>query len=164
MTDRNAMPGDARSAADWLHHAAEVLRRIAHDATPGPWRWGDPAATIGVLERQRTTLERSPMNTTFPAVRRRDDDGEPVLPGLRDPLDLFEEAVDATSPRVHANARWITVLTPSIAEPLASLLEALARNAEQIIDAGGSLDKEPYLSALVLAKRIVEAAEDRPRP
>jgi hypothetical protein len=78
MTDRNAMPEDARSAADWLHHAAEMLRRIAHDATPGPWRWGDPAATIGVVERQRTTLERSPMNTRFPAVRRRDDDGEPA--------------------------------------------------------------------------------------
>jgi hypothetical protein len=164
MADRNAMPEEVRSAADWLHHAAEVLRRIAHDATPGPWRWGDPAATVGVLERQRTTLERSPLNTAFPAVRRRDDDGEPVLPGLRDPLDLFEDAVDAISPRVHANARRITVLTPSIAEPLASLLEALAGNAEQIIDAGGLLDKEPYLSAVVLAKRIVEASEGWPRP
>jgi hypothetical protein len=160
MTDRNAIPEEEGSASYWLHRAAEVLRRIAHDATPGPWRWGDPATTVGMPERHRTTLERSPMNTAFPAVRRRDDDGEPVLPGLRDPLDLFEDAVGSISPRVHANARWITVLTPSIAEPLASLLEALARNAEQIIDAGGSLDKEPYLSAVVLAKRIVEAAED----
>lgn len=162
MIDRDATPEEVWSAADWLHRAAEVLRRNAHDATPGPWRWGDPAATVGVLERHRTTLERSPMNTTFPAVRRRDDDREPVLPGLRDPLDLFEDAVGSISPRVHANARWIAILSPSIAEPLASLLEALAENAEQVIDAGGSVDKEPYLSAVVLAKRIVEASEDWP--
>jgi hypothetical protein len=162
MTDQDAMREEARSAADWLHHAAEVLRRIAHDATPGPWRWGDPAATVGVLERHRTTLERSPMHGAFPAVRWRDDEGEPVLPGLRDPLDLFEDAVNAVPPRVRANARWITVLTPSIAEPLASLLEALAGNAEQIINAGGSVDEEPYLSAVVLAKRIVEASQDWP--
>jgi hypothetical protein len=77
-------------------------------------------------------------------------------------LDLFEDAVDAVSPRVRANARWITVLTPSIAEPLASLLEALAESAKQIINAGGSVDEEPYLSAVVLAKRIVEASQDWP--
>jgi hypothetical protein len=164
MTDRNVMPEQARSTADWLRHAAEVLRRISHDATPGPWRWGDPAATVGMLEQDRITLERSPMHTAFPAVRRRDDDAEPVLPALRDPLDLFEDAVNAVSPRVHANARWMTVLTPSIAEPLASLLEALASNAEQITDAGGSVATEPYLSAVALAKRIVEAAEGPPHP
>jgi hypothetical protein len=158
------MPEEVRSTAEWLRRAADVLRRIAHDATPGPWRWGDPAAAIGMLEQHRTTLERSPMNTTFPAVRRRDDEGEPVLPGLRDPLDLFEDAVNAISPRAPANARWISVFTPSIAEPLASLLEALASNAEQITDAGGSVATEPYLSAVVLARRIVEAAADWPRP
>ncbi|MCW2721348.1 hypothetical protein [Pseudonocardia sp.] len=67
-------------------------------------------------------------------------------------------------PHVHENARWITVLSPSVAEPLATLLESLAQNAEQTLKAGGSADQEPYLSAVVLAKRIVEAADDRPRP
>jgi hypothetical protein len=145
MTDWDAVREEVRSdAADWVQHAAEVLRRIARDATPGPWRWGDPAATVGMLERQRTTLERSPMNTAFPAIRRRADDGEPVLPGLRDPLDPFEDAVDAISPR------------PSQSHS-ASLLDALA---EQIGDAGGSVVRGstcPRSSAQEMGDRSVRA-------
>jgi hypothetical protein len=91
-------------------------------------------------------------------------EGEAVLPGLKDPLDLFGDPVESIYPHVHANARWITVLTPSIAERLAALLDSLAQNAEQTLKAGGSVDQEPYLSAVALAKRIVEAAEDWPRP
>ncbi|WP_214367649.1 hypothetical protein [Pseudonocardia sp. H11422] len=164
MTDRNAGPRDVWSAADWLRHAAEVLRRIARDTTPGPWRWGDRDVAGGALERHRTTLEHAPMHAAFPAVRRRDDEGEAVLPGLRDPLDLFGDPLDSIYPHLHANARWITVLSPSIAEPLAALLDSLAESAEQTLKAGGSTDREPYLSAVALAKLIVEAAEDRPRP
>jgi hypothetical protein len=164
MIDRDTTPQDAWSAADWLHQAAEVLRRIARNATPGPWRWGDRDVAGGALERHRTTLEHVPVPTAFPAVRPRHGEGEAVLPGLKDPLDLFGDPVESIYPHVHENARWITVLTPSIAEPLATLLDSLAQNAEQTLKAGGSVDQEPYLSAVVLAKRIVEAAEDWPRP
>ncbi|NMH97063.1 hypothetical protein [Pseudonocardia acidicola] len=159
MIDPNVTPQDTWTAADWLHQAAEVLRRIARNATPGPWRWGDRDVDGGVLERHRTTLEHVPVPAAFPAVRPRHDEGEGVLPGLKDPLDEFD-AVDSIYPHVHANARWITILTPSIAESLAALLDSLAEDAEQTLKAGGSIDHEPYRSAVTLAKQIVEAAQD----
>ncbi|MHA6793927.1 hypothetical protein ACVGVM_10535 [Pseudonocardia bannensis] len=159
MIDRNTTPRDAWNAADWLRQAAEVLRRIARDATPGPWRWGDPDVAGGALERHRTRLEHLPA-PVFPAVRPPEHTGEAVLPGLKDPLDRFGDPVESIQPRVRANAHWITVVTPAVAEPLASLLDALAESAEQIIEAGGPIDREPYLSAVVLAQRIVEAARD----
>ena len=160
MTNWDATPRDAWNAVDWLHHASEVLRRMAQEATPGPWRWGDRDVAGGALERHRTTLERAPMHAAFPAIRRQDDDGEAVLPGLRDPLDLFEDSLNSINPHVHANALWVTILSPSIAEPLASLLDSLAESADQTLKAGGSVDQEPYLSAVALAMRIIEAAQD----
>jgi hypothetical protein len=160
MTDPNLTPDDTWSAVDWLRHASVVLRRLARHATPGPWRWGDRDVTEGNLERRRTTLERSPMHPRFPAVRRRDDNTEAVLPGLSDPLDLFEDALDSIYPHAKANALWLTVVNPSIAEPLATLLDSLAQDAEQTLKAGGSVDQEPYRSAVALAKTIIEAAQE----
>jgi hypothetical protein len=162
MTDRNDPSRDGWTAADWLRHAAELLRRIAAHATPGPWRWGDRDVAGGALERHRTTLEHAPIHATFPTIRQRDDHGEAVLPGLRDPLDLLANPLESIYPHMHANALWITVFNPSIAEPLAALLDSLADSAEQILKAGGSVDHEPYLSAVTLAKRIIEAAQDSP--
>jgi hypothetical protein len=164
MIDRDATRRDAWSAADWLHQAAELLRQILRYATPGPGRWGDRTVAAGAQGRRRTTLGDLPAPAGFPAVRPRRVEGEAVLPGLREPLDLFGDPVESVQPRVHADASWITVLSPSLAEPLAALLDSLARNAEQTLNSGGSAEQEPYLCAVVLAKRIVEAAEDRPRP
>ncbi|WP_325716606.1 hypothetical protein [Pseudonocardia sp.] len=160
MANRNVTPDDAWGAVDWLRHASVVLRRLARHATPGPWRWGDRDVAEGNLERRRTTLERSPIHPGFPAIRMRDDDAEVVLPGLSDPLDLFEDALDSIYPHAKANARWLTVVNPSIAEPLATLLDFLARDAEQTLKAGGSVDQEPYRSAVALAKTIIEAAQE----
>ena len=159
MTDRNSKPRHMWSVSDWLRGAADVLRRTARNATPGPWRWGDWRARPGTLEQNRTRLERSPAHGAFPTIRQRVDVGEAVLPGLEDPLDAFEEELGRVSPRANANARWMTLLTPSAAEPLASLLDSLAQSAEQITQAGGSVDDEPYRSAEALAKLIVQEAE-----
>jgi hypothetical protein len=40
------------------------------------------------------------------------------------------------------------------------LLESLARNAEQAIEAGGQVDHEHYRYAVSLAQRIVDAVDD----
>ena len=159
MTDRNSKPRHMRSVSDWLRGAADVLRRTARNATPGPWRWGDWRARPGTLEQNRTRLERSPAHGAFPTIRQRVDVGEAVLPGLEDPLDAFGEELGRVSPRANANARWMTLLTPSAAEPLASLLDSLAQSAEQITQAGGSVDDEPFRSAMALAKLIVQEAQ-----
>ena len=160
MTERNSKPRHMWSVSDWLRGAADVLRRTARSATPGPWRWGDWRARPGTLEQNRTRLERSPAHGAFPTIRQRVDVGEAVLPGLEDPLDAFEEELGRVSPRANANAHWITLLTPSAAEPLASLLDSLAQSAEQITQAGGSVDDEqPYRSAVALAKLIVQEAQ-----
>jgi hypothetical protein len=156
----NPTPDDTWSAVDWLRHASMVLRRLARHTTPGPWRWGDTDVTEGSLERRRATLERSPMHPRFPAIRRRDDNAEAVLPGLRDPLDLFEDSLGSIYPHAKANALWLTVVNPSIAEPLATVLDSLAQDAEQTLKAGGSVDQEPYRSAVALAKTIIEAARE----
>jgi hypothetical protein len=160
MTNPNPTPDDTWSAVDWLRHASMVLRRLARHTTPGPWRWGDTDVTEGSLERRRATLERSPMHPRFPAIRRRDDNAEAVLPGLRDPLDLFEDSLGSIYPHAKANALWLTVVNPSIAEPLATVLDSLAQDAEQTLKAGGSVDQEPYRSAVALAKTIIEAARE----
>ena len=159
MTERNSKPRHMWSVSDWLRGAADVLRRTARNATPGPWRWGDWRARPGTLEQNRTRLERSPAHGAFPTIRQRVDVGEAVLPGLEDPLDAFEEELARVYPHANANARWVTLLTPSAAEPLASLLDSLAQSAEQITQAGGSVDDEPYRSAVALAKLIVQEAQ-----
>lgn len=51
-------------------------------------------------------------------------------------------------------------LAPSIAGSLAALLETLAESTEHTVATGGSVDREPYLSAVVLARLITEAAPD----
>jgi hypothetical protein len=162
MTGQHTKPQHTWSTVDWLREAAGLLRRAARHATPGPWRWSDRRAAPGTLERTPTMLEHSPVHRGFPSVRRPDEAGEAVLPGLEDPLDLFEKQIDTGRPRVNANARWITLLTPSVAQPLASLLDSLADSAEKVIRTGGSVDHEPYLSAVTLAKLIVNATQDQP--
>ena len=160
MNERAATSPDRRSAADLLRQAAETLRRAARNATPGPWRWGDPDVGGGALEQYRSTLEHLTAPTPFPAIRRTQAVSEPVLPGLRDPLEVFEDALQPTHPRVPANARWITLVSPLIAEPLATLLHSLAQHLEVTIQAGGSADDEPYRSAVAVAKIIVGAQAD----
>jgi hypothetical protein len=138
-----------------------MLRQAAREATPGPWRWGDPNVGGGGLEQYRSTLEHFPVSTPFPAIRQRQTTGEPVLPGLRDPLEVFEDALQPTThPRVPANARWIALVSPLLAEPLATLLHSLSQRLEETIETGGSADDEPYRSAVAVAKVIVGAAAE----
>src|SRR3954468_9901689 len=109
-----------RSAAELLCQAAEVLWQAAREATPGSWRWGDPDVGGGGLEQYCSTLEPLPGSTPFPAGSRTQTAGEPVLLGLRDPLEVFEEALQPTQSHVPATARWIVLGSPLLAEPLAT--------------------------------------------
>ncbi len=78
-------------------------------------------------------------------------------PRLRDPLEVFEDALQHTAPRVSASGRWAALISPLLAEPFATLLHSLAQRLEETIEAGGSADAEPYRSAVAAAKIIVEA-------
>lgn len=164
MTERPVAPSHQCSAPDWLRRAADTLRQAARDATPGPWRGGDPNVGAAGLERYRTTVEHFATPTAFPAVRPTRSPGEPVLPGLRDPLETFEGALRPVPSRVPINARWIAMVSPLIAGPLATVLHSLAEHLEVTIQAGGSAEEEPYRSAVTLAKIIVAATADSTGP
>jgi hypothetical protein len=160
MNERPATSPNGHSAADLLRRAAEMLRQAAREAPPGLWRWGDPDVDGGGLEQYRSTLEHLPGSTPFPAVSQTQAAGEPVLPRLRDPLEDFEEALQPTHSHVPANARCIALVSPLLAEPLATLLHSLSQRLEETIETGGSADDEPYRSAVAVAKVIVGAAAE----
>jgi hypothetical protein len=134
-----------------LRQAAETLWQPAREATPGPWRWGDPDVGGGGLEQYRSTLENFPGPIPFSPIRQRQAAGKPVPPGLRDPLEIFEAALQPAHPRVPANARWIALVSPLLAEPPAALLGSLAQRLEETMETGGSADDEPYPSAVDVA-------------
>ncbi|MGH4027196.1 MAG: phosphate-starvation-inducible PsiE family protein [Pseudonocardiaceae bacterium] len=51
-------------------------------------------------------------------------------------------------------------VTPATAGSLAALLETLAESTEQTLARGGSVNREPYLSAVALARSLTAAAPD----
>jgi hypothetical protein len=84
--------------------------------------------------------------------------GESISPNSKSRLeDLFEHPLKSAKNQVDPNYRWL-MHAQSIAEPLATLFDALAQSAEKIVVAGGSTTEEPYRSSLVLATRIIEVA------
>ncbi|MGH4008314.1 MAG: hypothetical protein ACRDTH_09220 [Pseudonocardiaceae bacterium] len=160
MNERALTSPHRRSTPDLLRQAAETLRQAARYAKPGPWQGGDPDLIGGALEQDRSTLEHLAAPTPLPAIRRTQAVGEPAFPGLRDSLEVFEDALQPTHPRVPANARWIELVSPLIAEPLATLLHSLAQRLEETIQTGGSADDEPYRSAVAVAKVVVGATAE----
>ncbi|GEL18810.1 hypothetical protein [Pseudonocardia asaccharolytica] len=151
MTKQDMTSRETWSAADWLRHAAAALRRMVTD---GPAQWGDPDAGRGDAQR-RPVLEDMPTRTAFPAARP-PSIGDPMPAGLRDPMRDFEDAARSARPRAPA-ARWMPIVSPVIAEPLAAMLDALADGAEKTVQAGGSVAEDPYQSAVDVARLIVDA-------
>ncbi|MFE9921598.1 hypothetical protein ACFYQA_08445 [Streptomyces sp. NPDC005774] len=116
--------------ADELTAAADKLRALATNATPGPWRQHDThlgqyGHTATVLSGERNTTE---LRAWLPSMSH-----EP-----------WDEARN-----VWADAAYIAVMHPGVGEALAKWLEAAAVDAVQI---------GPSPHALTVARRINAAA------
>lgn len=131
---------DPRRAGDLLHRAAEVLRWTAAGQARVPWRWADPDPEVGTAERSGRPTSPKHLQA-FPA--------RPADPAVPDPV--------VPDPRGRQRLP-ATPVAPSLSAPLAGLLDALARQLPAAVTAGGSLDDEPFRSALRLATVIVECA------
>jgi hypothetical protein len=155
---------DPRRAGDLLHRAAEVLRWTAAAEARGPWRWADPDPEAGAAERLDRPTSPKDM-PAFPARHAAPPDPGALLPGE---LDLTDEAgwpgrrvvpdPLAGDPPARPGVHGVPPVGPAVATPLAELLDALARHLPVAVDAGGSLDDEPFRSALRLATAIVDGA------
>lgn len=127
---------DPRRAGDLLHRAAEVLRWTAAGEARGPWRWADPDPEAGAAERS----------------------GRPTSPKHLQAFPARAAVPDSAVPDPGARVHGAPPVGPSLSAPLAGLLDALARQLPAAITAGGSLDDEPFRSALRLATVIVGCA------
>ncbi|MFC4944988.1 hypothetical protein [Pseudonocardia sp. GCM10023141] len=144
---------DPRHADEQLHRAAETLRRAVAGRARGPWRWSDPDPDAGAAERIGRPTSMKDL-TAFPRTAARPDPGS----SGREPMDALDRAIagDAPGPPVRRGAHPGAggSIGPSVAASLAALLDALAGTLVAAVDAGGSLDDEPYRSALRLAAVI----------
>lgn len=67
---------------------------------------------------------------------------------------------DLTSRNALANARWMALASPAIAEPLAAMLDQVAASAERGEQAGTVDVEDYYQHPLALARLILGATDD----
>ena len=157
MTDNRAREAGEVVAA--LRQAAELLRCVGREHPRGPWRWADPdpAGLSGDAQPEGGSQHgavRGPDRraATGPAAWRADPEA--------DPLTTFEHLipgpVPASAQHVHAD-----VVEPSLAGPLADLLDAVADAAAD--SPGASATIEPYRAALRVARWVHAAARGASR-
>ena len=92
----------------FLRARYDEREQVARACTPGPWRWGDWSTTFGTREEFRRTLECAPSRGPFPAIARREDAADQVLPSLEDPIEYA-----ASDEPFEANARHIADNDPA---------------------------------------------------
>jgi hypothetical protein len=138
-----------------LRRAVALLRAVDHEHPRGPWRSADPEAT-GPPE-DLDTRTRSGVDDVLglrnPTARAAHTAWS--VEHAADPLAAFEDLVgDTRPPTVHQVA-----FDPSLAGPLADLLDALADLAATTLAKRGDDDvalaaTEPYRSAMGVAERV----------
>ena len=135
MTDPTTTP------AATLRAAAGRVRKLAHEATPGPWA--------------------EPYYDDNPG-----DEGWWVLNGREGMREHAVVVTFALNPHAEADARWIAAMSPAIAEPLAALLESFVPGLERslaLFDGEFPPDieqavREGLEAPLALARAILAAA------
>jgi hypothetical protein len=135
-----------------LRHAAALLRAVDHDHPRGPWRAAAPEPTGPPEDRDGVDdvlgVAHSPWSAAHSA----------------DPLAGFEDLVGHTRPRFASPTVHRPAVDPSLAGPLATLLDAVAdlavtTLAERVDDDGAGLPAtEPYRSAMAVAERVCAEA------
>ncbi|MBW0133796.1 hypothetical protein [Pseudonocardia abyssalis] len=149
---------DPRRVGGQLRRAADLLRCGGLGAARGPWLWADPDPEAGAGERtgRPTSPKDLPAFPVHPDPHRG--------PGRADAA-LVDDAVrwpEVPAPR--SASCGAARVASGIARPLADLLDALAPQVVAAVDAGGSLDDEPFRSALRLAAAVLGPAGARPGP
>ena len=141
-----------------LRRAVAVLRVVDRDHPRGPWRWGNPDPATGEVGTAPLTApgNRRPRTSDDLAAA-----GRPVGPdGLAaDPLATFEDLVRRPGPPAPVHP---SLVEPSLAGPLADLLDALADAAEG--DGAPLTATEPYRRALHVAELVCVATSSRGGP
>ena len=153
MSDRADGATPPREAARLLRAAADAARQAGRHLPRGPWRWGDP--DVGDEPDGGST----PRHELWPdPVHRRPNPlDEPVPSHHRDPFG--PSPTDRPPLPPHAGPRRPPVLDPAVAEPLATLLDALAGRLE---DDGGALDPWTSLAAVSLARSLLRTSPTAP--
>lgn len=154
--------GRAPGLVTALRRAVALLRAVDHDHPRGPWRSADPEPT-GPLE----DLDTRPRSGVDDVLRARNPTARAAyntwsVEHAADPLATFEDLVGDTRPRFAPPIVHRLAVDPSLAGPLADLLDALAdlaatTLAERADDDVALAATEPYRSALGVAERVCAA-------
>ncbi|MFD0902378.1 hypothetical protein [Actinomadura sediminis] len=120
------------SPADELRAAAQKIRDTAKGATPGPWQVGN-GVEIGIGIEQH-----SPGRFSYDALLAEVTSENDRINDVEDAKDF--RSVDITVGSAEADAAWIALASPQIAEPIAAWLEGAG------CDLGGA---EAYLARTV---------------
>jgi hypothetical protein len=152
---------ESGSAAEWLRRAAAVLREQLRELPHGPWRWADPDIGSGGPPDDIAELGRDPGRALGSTPVHPSGIGQPPLPGWRDPafappMSTFEDVGHPARSRVPVGARPVGGIAPAIAEPLATLLDQLARQVEQGDQGGAGGEEDVEQAAVAVAKIILE--------
>ncbi len=157
MTDNGAQ--DAGAVMATLRQAADLLRSVGREHPQGPWRWADPDPT-GLLGDPQS--EGGPQHGAARGPDRRAAPGPAAWQAdpEADPLTTFERLVPGPVPasarHLHAN-----VVEPSLAGPLADLLDAVADVAAG--SPGASATTETCRAAMRVARAVHTAAREASR-
>lgn len=120
--------------AEELRAAAAKLRETAGTATDGPWQLDGPYWWHSGDCTHVVTDARDRMSVA-------------VMPQRED------------APHRDANAAWIALAHPGLAEPLAKWLEREAKYAERAAGRGSGFLSEPDREALAVARAILGGAQ-----
>jgi hypothetical protein len=127
-------PPEPRGHADTLRVAAETLRYIAREVPRGPWRWAEPDLDLGVpVPTPGAHVPRWPRATEAP-----------------------EEFAPVVHPRIRTD-----VVSPEVAEALATLLDRMATRLEQggaESAAGTSAAEEVERAAVAVARCVIDTS------
>jgi hypothetical protein len=129
--------------AETLRAAAERLRELAKDATPGPWRF-ELRPLAGVNPSVEEAWVVGPL-------------GEDVSGTIEVARGYAHEADDADGPwLVEPDGRWIAALSPAVAEPLAAWLEQRSTWCAQCVHDDPVYDAERWMMwELAVARAIL---------
>jgi hypothetical protein len=103
--------------AEELRAAATKLRETASKATPGPWRVGGGTSIgVGIEPHSRGSFAYDAIVAEATSEEDRENDVETAFG--------WDRVVEVGTPA--ADAEWIALASPALAEPLADLLDSIA--------------------------------------
>ena len=166
MTDDGTQEagGGAGEVVAALRQAAELLRSVGREHPRGPWRWADPDSTGPIGDARPESGSR---HGAAQGLDPREAPGSAAWQAdpAADPLTTFEHLIPGRTPAGPAptSARHLhpAMVEPSLAGPLADLLDAVADAAADSPRASATI--EPYRAAMRVARWVQAAAREASR-